>query len=189
MHGFLPRVQYNLWNSLDPSSAARDVPRAQQGLSLSLSSQQPGFGSFRTERELPAQAHPPPAISPASGEEMRISGGSPSSASGISNGVSGIQSVLLSSKYLKAAQQVLDEVVNVVHGIKPDAGKKTNGLSKVIGESSVTGEAGSTGGESTAKRGAELTTAERQEIQMKKAKLVSMLDEVHTYDHTNMFYI
>lgn len=109
---------------------------------------------------------------------MRVSaGGSPSSASGVTNGVSGIQSVLLSSKYLKAAQDLLDEVVNVGNGIKSEISKKVNG--KVIGESSVavSGD-GSVGGEGSGKRAAELSTAERQEIQMKKAKLINMLDEV-----------
>ena len=37
---------------------------------------------------------------------------------------------------------------------------------------------GSVGGEGSGKRAAELSTAERQEIQMKKAKLINMLDEV-----------
>lgn len=115
-------------------------------------------------------------------EDMRVSGGSVSSGSGVTNGVSGIQGVLLSSKYLKAAQELLDEVVNVNNnGIKSELSKKGNGFSsnnsnKVIGESS--GGEGSGGGEACGKRGAELTTAERQEIQMKKAKLISMLDEV-----------
>ncbi|KAK4582610.1 hypothetical protein RGQ29_025704 [Quercus rubra] len=178
LHGFAPRMQYNLWNSIDPNTAARETPRAQQGLSLSLSSQQPtggGYGSFRSDRDVPPQAQGP-AIS---GEEhMRVSaGGSPSSASGVTNGVSGIQSVLLSSKYLKAAQDLLDEVVNVGNGIKSEISKKVNG--KVIGESSVavSGD-GSVGGEGSGKRAAELSTAERQEIQMKKAKLINMLDEV-----------
>ncbi|KAJ8900096.1 hypothetical protein K2173_024212 [Erythroxylum novogranatense] len=168
LHGFIPRVHYNLYNSIDPASAARDVQRAQQGLSLSLSSQQhPGYGSQ-------AQA--------LSGEDMRVSGGSVSSTSGVTNGVSGMQGVLLSSKYLTAAQELLDEVVNVNNpGIRSELSEKhggtgTNSSSKVAGESSA-GE-GSGGVEGIGKRGSELTTAERQEIQMKKAKLLSMLDEV-----------
>ncbi|XP_057973738.1 BEL1-like homeodomain protein 1 [Malania oleifera] len=167
--GFLPRAQYNIWNSIDPTAAAREVPRSQQGLSLSLSSQQPAYGS------------PAPAVPPASsGDNMRISGGSSSSASGITNGVSGMQSVLLSSKYLKAAQQLLDEVVNVGGGIKTESTKGANGQNRMMGESSaaVTIGEGLVAGEAIVKRSAELTTAERQEIQMKKAKLVTMLEEV-----------
>ncbi|XVE96289.1 hypothetical protein REPUB_Repub02eG0208300 [Reevesia pubescens] len=170
LHGLVQRIHYNLYNPIDPSGAARDTPRAQQGLSLSLSSQQqPGYGSQ-------AQA--------VSGEDMRVSGGSASSGSGVTNGVSGIQSVLLSSKYLKAARELLDEVVNVNNtGItKSELAKKGNGnnsnSSKTIGESSAVAGDGSGDGEAGGQRGAELTTAERQEIQMKKAKLISMLDEV-----------
>ncbi|OMO68564.1 hypothetical protein COLO4_29570 [Corchorus olitorius] len=169
LHGLVQRVHYNLYNPIDPSGGARDTPRAQQGLSLSLSSQQqPGYGSQ-------AQA--------VSGEDIRVSGGSASSGSGVTNGVSGMQSVLLSSKYLKAAQDLLDEVVNVNNsGItKAEFAKKGSGnnsnSSKAIGESPAAGD-GSGGGEADGKRPAELTTAERQEIQMKKAKLISMLDEV-----------
>ncbi|XVF76090.1 hypothetical protein PTKIN_Ptkin13bG0238200 [Pterospermum kingtungense] len=171
LHGLVQRVHYNLYNPIDPSGAARESPRAQRGLSLSLSSQQqPGFGSQ-------AQA--------VSDEDMRVSGGSASSGSGVSNGVTGIQSVLLSSKYLKAAQELLDEVVNVNNnGItKNEPAKKSSGnnsnCSKAIGELSAAVAAdGSGDGEAGGKSGAELTTAERQEIQMKKAKLINMLDEV-----------
>lgn len=68
----------------------------------------------------------------------------------------------LSCKYLKAAQQLLDEVVNIrkeaKKGRQPDIGKDPE--------------------PSAGKRGTELTMAEKQEIQMKKAKLVDMLHEV-----------
>ncbi|KAA8516806.1 hypothetical protein F0562_017084 [Nyssa sinensis] len=179
LHGFIHRAQYNTYNSIDPT-AAREVTRAQQGLSLSLSSQQPAYGSYRAEREVPSQAAPP-TISLTHEDDVRVSGGSPSSVSGISNGVNGMQSVLLSSKYLKAAQELLDEVVNVGKGVKNESAKGTNGQTKTIGESSASATAageGPSGGEKSTKPAAELTSAERQEIQMKKAKLVNMLDEV-----------
>ncbi|XP_019187455.1 PREDICTED: BEL1-like homeodomain protein 1 [Ipomoea nil] len=178
LHGFLGRPQYNLYAPPMELAAARDVTRAQQGLSLSLSSQQPGFGNFRLEREVGSQQLVT-AISPTAGDEVRVSGGSPSSASGVSNGVNGVQSVLLSSKYLKAAQELLEEVVNVGKGVKAptESSKEANCPAKNPGDSSGAGD-GQTGGESSGKRATELTTAERQEIQMKKAKLVNMLDEV-----------
>lgn len=191
LHGYMPRVQYSLYNPVD-LTAARDVTRTQQGLSLSLSSQQHGYGSFGTDRELSSPAltpgHPP-TISPRSaggGEDVRAHGGSSSSVSGVSNGVNGMQSVLLSSKYLKAAQELLDEVVNVGKGVKASdhlANITSNGNMK-NGESSpvTTGDGLSGGGgEGSSKRGVELTTAERQEIQLKKAKLVNMLDEVYIF--------
>lgn len=179
-------MQYNLWNTIDPNAAARETPRAQQGLSLSLSSQQAGMGSFRVERDVASQRGQAPAA--ISGEDVRVSGGSSSSVSGVTNvnGVSGMQSVLLSSKYLKAAQELLDEAVNVNNGIKTELAKKSSGgggggQTKAIGESSGTAASGDGsvgGGEGSAKRASDLTAAERQEIQMKKAKLISMLDEV-----------
>lgn len=188
LHGYMPRLQYSLYNPVE-LTAARDVTRTPQGLSLSLSSQQHGFGSFGTDRELSSPAltpgHPP-TISPRSGggggEDVRPHGGSSSSVSGVSNGVNGMQSVLLSSKYLKAAQELLDEVVNVGKGVKTSdlPVVPTNGNMK-NGENSspvATGDGLSGGGEGSSKRPVELTTAERQEIQLKKAKLVNMLDEV-----------
>ncbi|XP_047977866.1 BEL1-like homeodomain protein 1 [Salvia hispanica] len=168
---FLPRVPYNLYNL---PMEARDVTRAApQGLSLSLSSQQPQYASF-TSREVPSQPLVTAVSSPPRCDDVRVSGGSPSSASGVSNGV---QSVLLSSKYLKAAQEILDEVVNVGKGGKAAAAESSK-PAKSSGDSAAASGDGQSGGDSSAKRGAELSTAERQEIQMKKAKLVNMLDEV-----------
>nr|GMD46299.1 BEL1-like homeodomain protein 1 [Ipomoea batatas] len=120
-----------------------------------------------------------PQIELGAAREVRVSGGSPSSASGVSNGVNGVQSVLLSSKFLKAAQELLEEVVNVGKGVKAPTESSKDAIcpAKNPGDSSGAGD-GQTGGESSGKRATELTTAERQEIQMKKAKLVNMLDEV-----------
>lgn len=154
LHGFPPRMQYNMWNTADPNSAAREATRATQGLSLSLHAQ-------------------------GSGEDGRVSNGG--QCSSVSGGVSGIQSVLLSSKYLKATQELLDEVVNVNGGIKVESVKKSFEKNKVVGESStaVSGDGGSVGGgDGNGKRSSELSTTERQEIQVKKAKLINMLDEV-----------
>ncbi|KAA8549965.1 hypothetical protein F0562_001676 [Nyssa sinensis] len=210
LHGMVPRFHYNLWGSADQTAAGShpNIPTAvaasnstgsatdgtsqlgfrrpalsptQQGLSLSLSSQQPAYRSLTTEHDIQAQG-PVTVILPTSGDEMRGSGGSPSSVSAVSNGISGIQSVILGSKYLKATQQLLDEVVNVGKGIKTDSLDGTKEKAKMNKEPiAVTGEgsSGGGGGESSTKRAtAELTTAQRQELQMKKAKLVSMLDEV-----------
>ncbi|CAI9766404.1 unnamed protein product [Fraxinus pennsylvanica] len=171
LNGFLPRGQYNMYNPAMDLTDARDITRAQQGLSLSLSSQHPpGFGS-------PSR----PLVTTKSlvrGDDIRVSGESPSSASGVSNSVTGMQNVLTSSKYLKAAQELLEEVVNVGKEVKSatESGKSTFGQAKsAVGESSATANSI---GETSGKHVAELTTAERQEIQMKKAKLINMLDEV-----------
>ena len=82
---------------------------------------------------------------------------------------------------MKATQELLDEVVNVNSGIKVEQTKKLCfEKTKVVGESSTaaSGGDGSVGGEGSGKRSSELSTTERQEIQMKKAKLINMLDEV-----------
>ncbi|XP_047310386.1 BEL1-like homeodomain protein 1 [Impatiens glandulifera] len=156
-HGLIPRPQYHFYGQFDQALPAREINRSQQGLSLTLSSQEMGGGS--TSRAA--------VLSPTSG------GGSPSSASGISNngGIvgTGVQSVLLGSKYLKATQELLEETVTV------GKGKNGNATVKATRESFPGG--GSGGGEGEIS-GGELTTVERQEIQMKKAKLVHMLDEV-----------
>ncbi|KQJ85628.1 BEL1-like homeodomain protein 7 [Brachypodium distachyon] len=92
------------------------------------------------------------------------------------------------SRYLKAAQEVLDEVVNVWKNIKQKAqkeqaepekadGKETDGGPKSEGVSSNPQESG-------ANAAPELSTAEKQELQNKMAKLMAMLDEVdRKYKH------
>ncbi|XP_010931060.1 BEL1-like homeodomain protein 1 [Elaeis guineensis] len=165
-----PRLHYNLWtptapnNSIDmasqlgPRRTSTAPPQPQQGLSLSLSPQE---------------------ITLAGTEEAKILGSSSSAPSGVSNAVSVLQSFLIGSKYLKAAQQLLDEAVHVGQGIKGDSMKGTNSKSptKSNRESEGTGT-GTAEEDKSTKREADLTTAERQELQMKKAKLVNMLEEV-----------
>ncbi|GAA0166606.1 homeodomain transcription factor [Lithospermum erythrorhizon] len=160
---------YSLYNSSTIDfTMEREAPRAQQGgLSLSLSPQEHRYGSFRHGGELQTQPI---------GDVLRCSS---TSASMVSNGVNGVQSVLLSSKYLKATQEILDEVVYVGKGGKSENFKGSNEQKKNPGESSMANDGnGENGREGNLKRSAELSTAEKQEIQMKKAKLVNMLDEV-----------
>ncbi|MBA0790613.1 hypothetical protein Gohar_015251 [Gossypium harknessii] len=201
LHGIVSGVHYNSWGSSSTidhqtssastypqivstavdNSAARPhdvasqlrpvVVSPRQGLSLSLSSQQAPYSSSTVEADhIQGQV---PTMSPAAADEIRISGNSPSSASVVSNGIPGVQSVVLGSKYLRAAQELLDEVVNGGKVIKPEVSEGTKEKIKSDKE-----PVGSSAGEDGAQHGPELTTAQRQELQMKKAKLVSMLDEV-----------
>lgn len=185
LHGFLGRSsQYGFYNPANDITAAREMTRAhhqhqQQGLSLSLSSsQQSGFGNFTAAREIVSS----PTAS-ASGVVLQQQ----------------IQSfnMPLSSKYLKAAQELLDEVVNVGKSMKTisnnstelvnDDVKKSKNMATTMtdmdgneldrGENSSKHDSGGGGGGGGG-TAAELSTAERQEIQMKKAKLLNMLDEV-----------
>ncbi|XP_009404911.2 BEL1-like homeodomain protein 1 [Musa acuminata AAA Group] len=176
VQGLIPRLHYNLWTpatSSNPVDMASQfgprrpsaVPSAQQGLSLSLSPHD--------------MVAPAPEITPASANGATTVA-SASMMPGAANGASGSQSFLMGSKYLKAAQQLLDEVVNVEKGIKSEPAKgatskdpadSSNAELKCLG-------AGATDDNSKEKQVADLTTAERQELQMKKAKLINMLDEV-----------
>lgn len=185
-HGFsspspaaVPRAGYNLWGQVvdqpsptattpSPSSAGgyRGRP-SQQGLSLSLSSEQTGYGSNN-------------------GQVAGI-GNSPSSAASNGGVPSVQQGVIMGSKYLKAAQELLDEVINVgKEGIlyKDEDEKFANNKEKMKamnrGEESTTSGGGDQNSAAAGRQqGAELSTAQRQELQMKKSKLVNMLDEVY----------
>ncbi|KAD5508534.1 hypothetical protein E3N88_16237 [Mikania micrantha] len=99
---FVPRSQY-MYSPVEMVAApSRDVSRFQQGLSLSLSSQQSWYGS-------PVTRVP---VSP-TGDDSRsvITRGTGNIES--TSSASGISGILLNSKYLKATQEVLEEVVNV----------------------------------------------------------------------------
>lgn len=145
------RFHYNLYNN-NGSGAEPEVTRAKQGLSLSLSSQKPAAPSW-----------PPGTEAPLPGaEEVRVFGIPEKS--------------VLSCKYLKVVQELLDEVVNIRKEAKngrESAKDDNNAQSKHTAEPSAPRARDGRG-----KRGEELTTAEKQEIQMKKAKLVDMLHEV-----------
>ncbi|RDX67335.1 BEL1-like homeodomain protein 1, partial [Mucuna pruriens] len=179
------RAQYNLWGSIFDQSASNMTPATTNvppnsigsvsgsvtpstqigfhrpnDLLLSLSSQQTPYRSLSGDFQ---------AISPASrggGDDMR--------------GVSSMHSVVLGSKYLKATQELLDEVVNVGKGIykgeeSMEGAKKEKMKGNIESTSGVVD-----GGENNngSKQGGELSTAQRQELQMKKSKLVNMLEEV-----------
>lgn len=99
-------------------------------------------------------------------------------------GMSSISSVVPNSNYLKAAQQLLDEIVNVRQAIM----EKHNGFIKTAREAD--GESGngtsdpsaagisSTPQESSSIFPSELSAAKKQDVQDKITKLLSMLDEV-----------
>ncbi|GLJ22042.1 hypothetical protein SUGI_0413050 [Cryptomeria japonica] len=110
------------------------------------------------------------------------------------NMVAEFPNVLRGCKYLKAAQELLDEVVSLGKFGKQDYAKhhKSHSLcgSRKDKENASTEEGGKDGVVDTRNRhrasaeeadyphNTELTPAERQELQIKKAKLAAMLDEV-----------
>ncbi|KAG0503907.1 hypothetical protein HPP92_003979 [Vanilla planifolia] len=152
--------QYNLWNQRPASNSIGRA--AQQVLSLSLSSQQPAPYGYGREGVVPVAM---PELAPVMDDEgLKLLGSSAPA------GASGLHSVLMNSKYLKAAQEVLEEVVSVGKGFAREPSKK-DGMKGFMVDAKVEGE-------SSGKREVELTIADRQELQMKKAKLLNMLDEV-----------
>lgn len=205
---------YNTWDQITNSQQQHELQQQQQqgNLCLSLSSQHNtggggGGGEATNYHEVPTVA-----ISPSStnGDDHQVRaaaflGNSYSSVSAISNNgnhnnIVGVRSVLLGSKYLKAARELLDEVVNVGKGIlkastannlSNDQGNKEKMKMEAaetvvtpVGTVGIGGSSSTTGGESNStcnKHGFELTTAQRQELQMKKSKLLSMLDEVYIF--------
>ncbi|XVE67014.1 hypothetical protein DITRI_Ditri08aG0126300 [Diplodiscus trichospermus] len=98
-------------------------------------------------------------------------------------GMSGITRTIPNSKYLKAAQQLLDEVVNVQKALKEPDGEKNLSTQENRMKSSKEDDGGSKNvpsnqQESSNNSPKELSHAERQELQSKLNKLLSMLDEV-----------
>ncbi|KAF5744918.1 hypothetical protein HS088_TW07G00499 [Tripterygium wilfordii] len=173
-HGIgMLNFQNNMWGSLDQSSAgivstvvsvgAQDVrSQTQQGLSLSLSSRQKSIGG---EHEIQRHGR--------GGGDMRVSRElSPPSVSVASDGI-------FRSKYLRVIQELLDEVVNIGKEIKSSDPTEGNKEKMKMNKESVAEDGSTAGGaDGNGKRVQELTTAQRQDLQMKKAKLVSMIDEV-----------
>ncbi|KAK1352223.1 BEL1-like homeodomain protein 7 [Heracleum sosnowskyi] len=86
------------------------------------------------------------------------------------------------SKYLKAAQQLLDEVVNMCQALKkPDSKKDSERVPKEVDEVAKNGASvpsASSNAQDSTSNPSELSSSEKQEQQNKMTKLLSMLDEV-----------
>ncbi|EEF49458.1 BEL1-like homeodomain protein 6 [Ricinus communis] len=98
-------------------------------------------------------------------------------------GITSVARTIPSSKYLKAAQQLLDEVVSVRKALKqPDKEKNQNrdehGMNSSNEGDGKSKDGSSNPQESTNNSPNELSHGERQELQNKLTKLLSMLDEV-----------
>lgn len=157
-----PPSGYNLWTPTTTGIADVMSPPTQQahGVSAVLS--------------LSSRETPPVTVASIAGDEGRYQLGATTAASQ--------GQVVMNSKYLRAAQELLDEVVSVSKGVDDvDAKAKSSALVKKKEDSEGLSGGGGEDGASGAKEGApapEMSTAERQELQMKKGKLVNMLDEV-----------
>lgn len=103
------------------------------------------------------------------------------------HGSQGFSNAILNSQYLKAAQELLDEIVNVRRALKQPGMEKQKSLrdmgldgSKDSEEKSASQsmQMSSDPNASSANTSSELSPAERQNLLDKKTKLLSMLDEV-----------
>ncbi|KAL5205410.1 hypothetical protein ABZP36_033619 [Zizania latifolia] len=87
------------------------------------------------------------------------------------------EQVVMGSKYLKAAQELLDEAVSVSKGV--EEAKRAMVVKKKEDSEGASGGGGAGDGDGSKNAtAAEMSTAEWQELPMKKSKLVNMLDEV-----------
>uniref|UniRef100_A0A6N2L6Q0 Homeobox domain-containing protein n=1 Tax=Salix viminalis TaxID=40686 RepID=A0A6N2L6Q0_SALVM len=97
-------------------------------------------------------------------------------------GMNSVGRAIPNPKYLKAAQQLLDEVVNVRKAIKQPDKEKNQTMSEYGLNSAKVGDSRSKNGapnpQESTDSPSELSHAERQELQNKLTKLLSMLDEV-----------
>lgn len=109
-------------------------------------------------------------------------------------GLTNLSSNISNSKYLKAAQNLLDEVVNVQKALKQKASKsQSKELNTSTGKENDGVAAKSDGApsnphESTANSSTELSPSERQVLQNKVTKLLAMLDEVQIHFHHPLIY-
>ncbi|ERN01244.1 hypothetical protein AMTRI_Chr03g53280 [Amborella trichopoda] len=95
----------------------------------------------------------------------------------------GLSSTISNSKYLKAAQQLLDEVVNVGNALKPNESGRPKSFSMATASMALkvsenTPSNLSDQQEANADAPNELSPTERQDLQTKLTKLLGMLDEV-----------
>lgn len=90
----------------------------------------------------------------------------------------GFADATVNSKYLRTVQQLLDEVANVRKALKQPKLNKDQSSHRSDGRSNGLQSNATDATESIANSGSELSPAERQDLQNKKAKLLSMLDEV-----------
>ncbi|GKV21103.1 hypothetical protein SLEP1_g31118 [Rubroshorea leprosula] len=177
-----------------------------QGLSLSLGTQipsgiqlpaipyrnpNPGFASFFSPTTVPGESGSRNATPRDESSRLAeylppgFSGGAqdPNKGDLSGYGTSSVSRTIPNSRYLKAAQQLLDEVVNVRKALKLPDGEKNQSTHEQPMKSIKEGDGGSKNvpsnpQESSNNSQVELSHAERQELQGKLTKLLSMLDEV-----------
>jgi hypothetical protein len=153
---------YNLWTPATTGDMSPPQQQATHG----------GAAGVSAVLSLSSREAPPVTVAAVAGDEGKYMG-----ASATSQG-----QMVMNSKYLKAAQELLDEVVSVSKGVE-DAAKAAaaakSAVKKKEDSEGMSGGGTEDGGGAKSGSAPEMSTAERQELQMKKSKLINMLDEVH----------
>ncbi|CAN6805076.1 unnamed protein product [Brassica oleracea] len=172
---FSPPTGLQNLNGDVPVSSSELTFRDGQGLSLSLLGTQISLPSFHYQQyQSGFTTNPPISVqeTPPFSREMLLLGQSdPSSGyAGVYNSYN--MSSVLRSRYLKPAQGLLDEVVSVEKELNQMRRKKKG--EAFNNSANETEGGGGFGGEISI----ELSTIERQELQSKKDKLLTMVDEV-----------
>ncbi|CAN6896374.1 unnamed protein product [Brassica oleracea] len=172
---FSPPTGLQNLNGDVPVSSSELTFRDGQGLSLSLLGTQISLPSFHYQQyQSGFTTNPPISVqeTPPFSKEMLLLGQSdPSSGyGGVYNSYN--MSSILRSRYLKPAQGLLDEVVSVEKELNQMRRKKKG--EAFNNSANETEGGGGFGGEISI----ELSTIERQELQSKKDKLLTMVDEV-----------
>ena len=172
---FIPPTGIQNLNGDVPVSSSELTFRDGQGLSLSLLGTQISLPSFHYQQyQSGFTTNPPISVqeTPPFSKEMLLLGQSDPS-SGYAEVYNNYNmSSVLRSRYLKPAQGLLDEVVSVEKELNQMRKKKKG--EAFNNSANETEGGGGFGGEISI----ELSTIERQELQSKKAKLLTMVDEV-----------
>jgi hypothetical protein len=148
---------YNLW-----TPASSDMSPPQQATT-------PVAAGVSAVLSLSSREAPPVTVAAVGGDDGKYQLGAAATLQG---------QVVMNSKYLKAAQELLDEVVSVSMGVDEDTNKAAAAVKKKEDSEGVSGGGTEDGGGAKSGSAPELSMAERQELQMKKSKLINMLDEV-----------
>ncbi|KAL5223656.1 hypothetical protein ABZP36_010295 [Zizania latifolia] len=155
-----PPSGYNPWgpdNSTVGGGGGMSPPRQQQAVA--------GTSAVSPVLSLSSREAPPVTLAAVRGTEGKYTS-APSQ-----------EQVVMRSKYLKAAQELLDEAVSVSKGV--EEAKSAMAVKKKEDSEGASGGGGAEDGDGSKGGGAvEMSAADRQELQTKKSKLVNMLHEV-----------
>lgn len=168
-HNSQPQSNVLLLNALSQGSIPHAPPPPHQPFIAIPRSDNHGRPSTSTDNHDHHHGDPLHGLSVSQGLSLSLSRNPGVSVNGAARG-----GVVLRSKYFKPAQELLDEVVSVGYQ-KGGGAHKEKGKEAAAASSEVVAAGGS---KVAAVATEQLSPGQRQELQMKKAKLLNMLDQV-----------